>query len=56
MNLIEELKEIGMEIVDDLDILHDNGDTLTCIIRTDLYNLYKEKANAINDAYKLSSK
>jgi hypothetical protein len=34
--LYNELKETALEIVDDLDIMYDNGDTLTCVIRAEL--------------------
>jgi len=40
--LNQELKETALEIVDDLDILHDNGDTLTCVINTELLEHFRK--------------
>lgn len=40
--LYKELKETALEIVDDLDIMYDNGDTLTCVIRAELLEHFKK--------------
>ena len=40
--LYKELKETALEIVDDLDIMHDHGDTLTCVIRAELLEHFKK--------------
>ncbi len=40
--LNKELKETALEIVDDLDIMHDNGDTLTCVIRAELLEHFRK--------------
>ena len=40
--LNKELKETALEIVDDLDIMHDNGDTLTCVIRAELLEYFRK--------------
>ena len=40
--LYKELKETALEIVDDLDIMYDNGDTLTCVIRAELLQHFRK--------------
>lgn len=49
--LKNELKEAALEIADDMDILHVNDDTLTVIIRTELYDYFKEIDKKITDCY-----
>ena len=43
----EELKDIALELVDDLDISNDLGDNYACFIDKELYSVFQKVSNNI---------